>query len=248
MVVFSSIHASQIDAGEDGRTKAVGAGHLKAFLEYAERGNAVAAPAPSGPSRECFGDVVAAFLAEHGYAVDRDVGCSDYRIDVAVRHPECADRYLMGIECDGPSYARQRTAQDRDVNRAEVLRGLGWNTCRVWSVDWASTAPAPSAACWTNWRPRAGNPTPPRAHPPRSRPNRTPPRPVPPPPQRGRPRPRIRRTASGNAAPPRATPTSTRPPNARASPRWSRTPSRPKAPCSRTSSAAASARSGGLPA
>ena len=137
VVVFSSIHASQIDAGEDGRTKAVGAGHLKAFLEYAERGNAVAAPAPSGPSHECFGDVVAAFLAEHGYAVDRDVGCSDYRIDVAVRHPECADRYLMGIECDGPSYARQRTAQDRDVNRAGVLRGLGWNTCRVWSVDWA---------------------------------------------------------------------------------------------------------------
>ena len=134
MIVFSSVTGNMIDLN---RTDSVGVKALKAFLEYAERGNAVAAPAPSGPSRECFGDVVAAFLAEHGYAVDRDVGCSDYRIDVAVRHPECADRYLMGIECDGPSYARQRTAQDRDVNRAGVLRGLGWNTCRVWSVDWA---------------------------------------------------------------------------------------------------------------
>ena len=44
---------------------------------------------------------------------------------------------LMGIECDGPSYAGQRTAQDRDVNRVGVLNGLGWHTCRVWSVDWA---------------------------------------------------------------------------------------------------------------
>ena len=137
VVVFSSIHASQIDAGEDGRTKAVGAGHLKAFLEYAERGNAVAAPVPAGTANERFCDVVAAFLKEKGYAVDRNVGCSDYRVDVAVRHPEVDGRYLMGIECDGPSYAGQRTAQDRDVNRAGVLRGLGWHTCRVWSVDWA---------------------------------------------------------------------------------------------------------------
>ena len=137
VVVFSSIRGSQIDAGEGGRTKAVGAGHLKAFLEYAERGSAQPASALDSSENEGVSDAVAAFLAEKGYVVDRNVGCSDYRIDLAVRDPDDADRYLLGIECDGPAYARQRTAQDRDINRAGVLRGLGWRMCRVWSIDWA---------------------------------------------------------------------------------------------------------------
>ena len=135
VVVFSSIHGSQIDAGEGGRTKAVGAGHLKAFLEYAEKGLPRTAALHGGAGEE-FSDVVAAFLAEKGYEVDRDVGCSEHRIDVAVRDPGNPGSYLMGIECDGPSYAEQRTAQDRDVNRLGVLKGLGWHVCRVWSVDW----------------------------------------------------------------------------------------------------------------
>ena len=136
IVVFSSIRASQIDAGEGARAKAVGAGHLKAFLEYAERGGEAAdafAPADGG----VFGDVVADFLKKNGYDTDRDVGCGRFRIDVAVRDPENPGRHILGIECDGPSYAGQRTAQDRDVNRAGVLEGLGWKICRVWSVDWA---------------------------------------------------------------------------------------------------------------
>ncbi len=136
VVVFSSIRSAQIDAGEGGRTRAVGAGHLKAFLEYAERGNAVASGAGSVVSDD-FGGVLASFLAEHGYHVDRNVGCSEFRIDVAVSDPSDPQRYLMGIECDGPSYAGQRTALDRDVNRVGVLKGLGWHMYRAWSVDWA---------------------------------------------------------------------------------------------------------------
>lgn len=137
VVVFSSIHGSQIDAGEDGRTKAVGAVHLKAFLEYAERCGAESSRSGAGGKGGGFGDVVAAFLKGKGYVVDRDVGRSGFRIDIAVRDPNDPGKYIMGIECDGPSYAGQRTAQDRDVNRVGVLNGLGWHTCRVWSVDWA---------------------------------------------------------------------------------------------------------------
>lgn len=137
VVVFSSIHGSQIDAGDDGRTRAVGATHLKAFLEYAERGGAssAAGKACSGTD-ENFGNVVASFLSNAGYQVDRDIGCGEYRVDIAVRDPDNPSRYLMGIECDGPYYAGQKTAQDRDVNRPGVLKGLGWQICRVWSVDW----------------------------------------------------------------------------------------------------------------
>ena len=135
VVVFSSIHGSQIDLE---RTKAVGAGHLKAFLEYAENGTGVSASAAGGKTAgEAFGDVVAAFLQDKGFEVDRDVGCSSYRIDVAVRDPADPKRHVLGIECDGPSYAAQRTAHDREVNRAGVLKGLGWHMCRVWSMDWA---------------------------------------------------------------------------------------------------------------
>ena len=134
VVVFSSIHGSQIDLE---RTKAVGASHLKAFLDYAEKGGGVAQAAAGAASGEAFGDVVAAFLREKGYEVDRDVGCSNYRIDVAVRDPADPKRHLLGIECDGPAYAGQRTAHDREVNRTGVLKGLGWHMCRVWSMDWA---------------------------------------------------------------------------------------------------------------
>ena len=150
IVVFSSIRASQIDAGEGGRTKAVGAAHLKAFLEYAERvgaENATAAPvSPSAPRAaakgggeggDAFADAVAAFLAGEGYGVDRRVGRGGYRIDIALRRQDRPDGYVAGIECDGADYARQRTAQDRDVNRPGVLAGLGWHMCRAWCVDWA---------------------------------------------------------------------------------------------------------------
>ena len=61
----------------------------------------------------------------------------DFLRSVAVRDPQNPDRHILGIECVGPSYVGQRTAQDRDVNRAGVLEGLGWKICRVWSVDWA---------------------------------------------------------------------------------------------------------------
>lgn len=137
VVVFSSVHASQIDAGEDGRTKAVGAGHLKAFLEYAEKGRGAMSPEADSADSERFSMVIAKFLEDSGYQVARQVGSSRYRIDIAVRDPDDPSRYLLGVECDGPVYAGQRTAQDRDVNRAGVLRGLGWHMCRVWSLDWA---------------------------------------------------------------------------------------------------------------
>ena len=142
IVVFSSIRAADIDAGEGGRAKSVGAGHLKAFLEYAEKADrqgwtAAAGGSAGGDGQSEFADTVAKFIESKGWTVDRNVGRSGLRIDIAVRDPDDPTRYILGIECDGSAYARQKTAQDRDVNRIGVLRGLGWNMVRVWSVDWA---------------------------------------------------------------------------------------------------------------
>ncbi|MBO7482490.1 MAG: DUF4011 domain-containing protein [Kiritimatiellae bacterium] len=132
VVVFSSIHGSQIDLS---RTQAVGASHLRSFLEFAEKGSA-AAQASAPVDNGAFPKAVAAFLRSKGYEVDEQVGTGACRIDVAVKRPG-ADGYLLAIECDGPSYAAQLTVRDRDQLRPSVLKGLGWKTVRLWSADWA---------------------------------------------------------------------------------------------------------------
>ena len=42
----------------------------------------------------------------------------------------------MGIECDGATYHSAKSARDRDRLRQDILEGLGWNICRIWSTDW----------------------------------------------------------------------------------------------------------------
>ena len=75
-------------------------------------------------------------LRDKGWNVHPQVGCSGYRIDLAVVHPSEPGRYLLGIECDGATYHSLPTARDRDRLRQLVLEGLGWTLHRVWSTDW----------------------------------------------------------------------------------------------------------------
>ena len=133
VVVFSSIHANRIDLS---RTAAVGAAHLKHFLDYAEKGFRIASKNNPGGTSEQLADTIAGVLTSHNYVVERNVGRSGCRFDLAVRHPEKPSEYLLGIECDGEEYAAQKTTRDRDHLRNSVLRSLGWHICRAWSVDW----------------------------------------------------------------------------------------------------------------
>ena len=136
LIVFSGFTADQIDLN---RTKAIAVQHLKAYLDYAERG-AVALPAQDigsvGPLESVFEEVVAVQLEQRGWTVVPQVGISGFRIDLGVRHPDLAGAYLAGVECDGATYHSSATARDRDKVREQVLRGLGWNILRVWSTDW----------------------------------------------------------------------------------------------------------------
>ena len=134
VVLFASIHAHQIDLD---RTDSVGVAHLKEFIDFAEKG--VVAENGTGmepPEHDNFVDMVAAFLAENGYQVQRSVGQSACKINIAVRDPQAPDRYLAGIECDGDAYAHSTGARDREVLLPAVLQSLGWRICRVWSMDW----------------------------------------------------------------------------------------------------------------
>jgi len=137
VLVFSSIRPEQIDLS---RTRAVGVRHLRFFLDYAWRGPRamVGETADRLPSdlESPFEEALHAALTRRGFDVDRKVGCSDFRIDLAVRHPKRPGSWILGILCDGPSYGLSATARDRDRLREEVLQRLGWSLHRVWSADW----------------------------------------------------------------------------------------------------------------
>jgi len=114
---------------------------LKRFLAYAERGRlaltgGVESMAQTELQRGALQRDVQDVLEADGWKVEPQLGCSGYRIDLAVLDPTHDDRFLVGIECDGENYAQALTARDRDKTRSAVLRGLGWSLLRVWSNDW----------------------------------------------------------------------------------------------------------------
>ncbi len=115
---------------------------LRHYMEYArQRGSRSALYAeadvkPLAESESPFEDAVYRALMDCGLIVDKQVGCSGYRIDLGIRDPEHPGRYLLGIECDGATYHSAKTARDRDRLRQQILEGLGWRIHRVWSRDW----------------------------------------------------------------------------------------------------------------
>lgn len=80
--------------------------------------------------------MVADRIRAAGYEVHHQVGCSGYRLDLAVVDPSAPGSYLLGVECDGATYHRAATARDRDKLRQMVLEDLGWKLHRIWSTDW----------------------------------------------------------------------------------------------------------------
>jgi very-short-patch-repair endonuclease len=135
LVVFTSLGPEQVAT----RTQALGARHLRTFLDYAQRGHealaAAAAAAPGAGPESPFEAAVRDALVQRGHEVHAQVGCSGYRIDLAIVDRDAPGRYALGIECDGATYHGAATARDRDRLRASVLRGLGWQLHRIWSTD-----------------------------------------------------------------------------------------------------------------
>lgn len=135
VVVVSSIKSGDIDLK---KTKAPGILHLWRYLDYAERGRvalelkAVQGGEPESPLEED----VANEIRKLGYEVILQVGCSCYRIDIGVVDPVKPGHFLLGVECDGATYHSCYTARDRDRLRQQVLKKLGWQIHRIWSLDW----------------------------------------------------------------------------------------------------------------
>ncbi len=136
MHVFTSMMPEDIDLS---RTRARGAADLRGFLDYARRGAAAYLELQRGIRKEERDSLIARLASDLkalGWNCHTHVGVSDYRIDIAVEHPDDPETILAGIATDGYSYVAANTARDRDVLRHSVLRGLGWRLLRVWAIDW----------------------------------------------------------------------------------------------------------------
>lgn len=135
--LVGSIKPTDIDLE---RASSQGVKMLRQYIDFAINGPKALEAELSVPGFEEFDspfeEEVYKLLCDRGYKVDTQVGCSGYRIDMALRHPELSGVYTIGIECDGATYHSARTARERDRLREEVLRARGWNIHRIWSTDW----------------------------------------------------------------------------------------------------------------
>lgn len=57
-------------------------------------------------------------------------------LSVMVFSPDEPDRCLLGILMDGDGYGAIPRTKERELDRTDLLQQMGWNLCRLWSIDW----------------------------------------------------------------------------------------------------------------
>jgi len=118
-------------------TPHTGVAFLRDYLEYAScGGKSFSKGELTGTISNEFESDVMDTLAANGIICSAQVGCSNFRIDLAALHPSQPGRFVLAIECDGASYHSSYTARDRDRLRQQQLEKLGWRFHRIWSTDW----------------------------------------------------------------------------------------------------------------
>ncbi|WP_380681263.1 AAA domain-containing protein [Salinigranum sp. GCM10025319] len=161
LTVVSSVRSADFGPVED----RPGVRDLQRYLAYAERGGRTeranpdttstadtdaasttdAEPEPMAETEatrlDTFERAVRSALTERGHEVDTRFAGTGYSVDLAVRHPDDPDAYVLGIECDGPAYRAADTARDRDRTRPAALEARGWAIHRVWSPAWTTARP-----------------------------------------------------------------------------------------------------------
>lgn len=134
MLVFSVLRPEQIDLS---KTRSDGISGLKAFLEFAMRGkSALVTKQDESSLSRGIEENISEKLREKGIEAVTNIGCSEYKIDVGVVNPDNPEEYILAILCDGDKYSSSGTAKDRNISQESVLKSLGWNTHRVWCLDW----------------------------------------------------------------------------------------------------------------
>lgn len=133
--VIASVRSSDFRLADESKP---GPRMLRDYIAYAEgggRGDASQAGS-GGDALEPLEEQVARAVRDLDYEPVANVGMGSFKIDIGVRHPVDANRFVLGIECDGRTYAQTPTARDRERLRHQVLTELGWSIHRIWSLDW----------------------------------------------------------------------------------------------------------------
>ena len=82
------------------------------------------------PNHIDFEKLVQKKLQNLGYQVDTRIGNSDCKIDIAIRHPDEPNKYILAIETDGKSFRSARSTLERDTTRQEFLESRDWKVER----------------------------------------------------------------------------------------------------------------------
>jgi hypothetical protein len=146
MAIVSSIRSETITNDYND-----GANCMKNYLRYAEAVSVGDMPVaqrvlqslsrwrgPQGQPAQSIDPVaeqLVAALAEQGYLVERDVGQSHFRCDLAVRRPGDA-AYRLGILVDNDRYYDREDLLEREMLRPKLLRDFGWQVAHVLAKDW----------------------------------------------------------------------------------------------------------------
>jgi hypothetical protein len=79
---------------------------------------------------------IASAIEEMGYRVKKQIGLSEFRVDIAVGHPNETD-WKVAVLIDGPDWAKRGSATQREILPQAILNIRGWSHIhRVWLPSW----------------------------------------------------------------------------------------------------------------
>lgn len=134
MIVVSTIRGSDID---DSTSTNKGPTCLKNFLTYCENATRIsqAAAEKKNAAHDDLISLLQQELLAKGYPSDRDVGESDFKVDLAIRDPN-KPRYLLGILLDNKPLNPNISCRDRHFVQKNMLLSLGWKVLDVYTLDY----------------------------------------------------------------------------------------------------------------
>jgi len=142
-LIFASFEPEELRAEN---SASVGLRHLRTFLEMAKYGPESAGVLAGTSSKQVdrHRDQIAGELSKVGLSVETSVGLSEFKVDIAVRHPSDPGRRILGIVLDGPLWASRSVASDRDTLPNAILTNkMNWlGVARIWLPTWLSDAAA----------------------------------------------------------------------------------------------------------
>lgn len=134
--IFSSFAPEDLRAEN---SSSVGIKHLRAYLDLAAQGTrALEAKAQHSVADDRYRDLLAEKIRELGFVVGKNIGLSDFKIDLTIATRERPDEPLVAVLMDNETWAQRKTVGDRDGLPEEVLVGLmKWQSVlRVWLPAW----------------------------------------------------------------------------------------------------------------